>query len=79
MTDAIIVQTQRRGPHQMLGMGSDLTDAVGNLFNTATGNVLPTITDQAARLEVWLKVSVLASVVAGLASLGMLYYASRRR
>ena len=60
--EALVVNTVRRGPGQMAGMGLDLT----SIADTLTGGKVTEVSDQLDRLEVALKVSIAASVIAGL-------------
>lgn len=71
--DAIVVNTVRRGPRQMMGMGDGLVD----LANSLTGGKVTDVQNQLDRLELALKVSIAASCVAGLAGLAVLL--SRKR
>jgi hypothetical protein len=59
--EAIVVNHVRRAPGQMLGLGD-----AGGLLNTLTGGEYDAIRAQLDRLELALKVSIAASVVAGL-------------
>jgi hypothetical protein len=58
--EALIVNHIRRGPGQMTGMG----DAAG-VLNTLTGGEYDRVATQLNTLEIALKVSIVASVVAG--------------
>ena len=72
--DAMVVNTVHRGPRQMAGMGdSALLDFVNNL----TGGQVTQTQAQLDRLEVALKISIAASVVAGLAGLAVLLSGKR--
>lgn len=61
MIEAVVVDTRRRGPEQMAG-ATDLIDV-------ATGGEYTRIMNRLDTLELALKVSIGASVVAGLAGL----------
>lgn len=74
--DALVVNTVRRGPGQMLGMGgmgNVLTDLADNL----TGGRVTETQQQLDRLELALKVSIAASVVSGLVGLSILFSGKR--
>jgi hypothetical protein len=69
--EALVVNTVRRGSGQMAGMGSmglDLTSIADEL----TGGKVTDVQAQLDRLEIALKVSIVASVVAGVAGLFVL-------
>jgi hypothetical protein len=59
--EAIIVNTRRRGPHQMAGV----LDTIDRL----TGGEVTQVKQQLDTLELLLKVSIGASIVAGVASI----------
>lgn len=77
LSEALIVRTERRGPSQMAGMGAGIGDTVVGWFDAATGGQLSAAEAQLARLETMLKVSIGASIVAGLA--GLMVILDRRR
>ncbi len=72
MVEALVVQMRRRGPGQMLGLGDTLAQATGTVIDAATGGQLSQLGPEVARLELMLEVSIIASVVSGLAALAML-------
>lgn len=65
--EALVVNTVRRGPRQMDGFG-DFTEVA----NVLTGGQYTDIRVQLDRLELALKVSIVASVLAGVAGLFVL-------
>lgn len=66
MVEALLVSTRRRGPGQMQGLG--MGDAT-NLLDTLTSGEYSSRISQLDRLELLLKVSIAASLVAGIAGL----------
>lgn len=72
--DAVVVNTVRRGPRQMTGMGDNtLTNIVDNL----TGGTVTRTEQQLATLELALKVSIAASCVSGVLALVVLFSGKR--
>lgn len=67
--EAVVVNMRERGPGQMVGMGSELTDFADRL----SGGALTSAQQQADRLELFLKISIAASIFSGLAALAMIY------
>lgn len=65
---AIVVNTMQRGPGQMTGMGNALTD----LADYATGGEISNTQKQLADLQLALKLSIVASLIAGAAGLAVL-------
>lgn len=77
MNEALIVNIRRRGPGQMLGVeGPHMADVPG-VLDTITGGEYTRFGQQLDRLELLLKVSIAASLVAGMAGLAVLF--TRRR
>jgi hypothetical protein len=68
--DALVVNMRRRGPGQMLGL-DNLGDATG-LLDNLTGGEYTSRMQQLDRLELALKVSIVASCIAGIAGLASL-------
>lgn len=64
MVEALLVSTRRRGPGQMQGLG--MGDAT-NLLDTLTSGEYSSRISQLDRLELLLKVSIAASLIAGIA------------
>jgi hypothetical protein len=58
--EALVVNHLRRGPGQMTGMGD-----AGGILNTLTGGEYDRVTQQLDTLEIALKVSIVASCIAG--------------
>jgi hypothetical protein len=73
-TEAMVVNTVRRGPRQMAGMGDSF---LLDLANGLTGGQISQTQAQLDRLEVLLKVSIGASIVAGLAGFAVLFSGKR--
>jgi len=79
MAEALIVSMRRRGPGQMLGMEGEHVAGLGDaasVLDTVTGGEYSRISSQLDRLEFWLKISIGASCIAGVAGLVALF---RRR
>lgn len=74
MVEAYVVNQRRRGPGQLAGLS--LGDASSVLDFLTSGQYTQT-TSQLDRLEVLLKVSIAASVVAGIAGLAVLVTSRR--
>ncbi len=74
--NALVVNTVRRGPQQMTGMG-DTGSALLNAVDALTGGQVSSTQHQLDRLELALKISIGASVVAGLAGLAVLLSGKR--
>jgi hypothetical protein len=77
--DALIVSMARRGPGQMLGMEGPHAAGMGSaasVLDTVTGGEYSKLSTQLDSVEFWLKISIFASCVAGVAGLAMLF---RRR
>lgn len=72
--DAMVVNTVRRGPRQMTGMGDNI---LTGLLDRVTGGEISATQAQLDRLEIALKVSIAASVVAGIAGLAVLLSGKR--
>jgi len=72
--EAILVNTRRRGPGQMLGMGDDVT---GTLLNAVTGGTYQDVLDKIDTVTLLLKISIAASVVAGLFGAAALFSRDR--
>jgi hypothetical protein len=70
MPQALIVSMQRRGPGQMMGL-----DGMGDpgVLDTLTGGEYSRLAAQLDRLELALKVSILASCIAGVAGLVIIF------
>jgi hypothetical protein len=66
--EALVVNTVRKGPTQMGSMGLDITQ----IADALTGGKVSDVQAQLDRLEIALKVSIVASVVAGVAGLVVL-------
>ncbi len=66
---ALLVSTKRRGPGQMQGLG--IGDA-SNILDTLTSGEYSNRIAQFDRLELLLKLSIAASLVAGIAALASL-------
>lgn len=64
--DAMVVNTVRRGPRQMAGMGDN---ALTNIVDNLTGGTLTQTEQQLAQLEVALKVAIAASCISGVLAL----------
>jgi len=64
LVEALLVSTRRRGPGQMQGLG--MGDAT-NLLDTLTSGEYSSRISQLDRLELLLKVSIAASLIAGIA------------
>lgn len=69
--DALIVNTVDRGPGQMLGMGDG--NPIIDLLDHVTGGEISSTQSQLASLQLALKVSIAASILAGVVSLGVLF------
>jgi len=67
--EALLVSTRRRGPGQMQGLG--MGDAA-NLLDTLTSGEYSSRIAQLDRLELLLKLSIAASLIAGIAGLASL-------
>lgn len=67
---ALLVNTKRRGPGQMQGL--NMGDA-SNLLDTLTAGEYSSRIAQVDRLELLLKISIAASLVAGVAGLASLF------
>lgn len=67
--DALVVNTVRRGPGQMTGMGDGILTDVANAL---TGGAVSAAQAQADRLELFLKISIGASIVSGVLALSAL-------
>jgi hypothetical protein len=67
--DAMVVNTVKRGPRQMAGMGDS---ALLDIVNGLTGGEVTAVQTQLNTLELMLKVSIAASIVAGIAGLSVL-------
>lgn len=82
--DAIIVDTVKRGPRQMAGMGAGLfdtdADQVGagtSLLDAFTGGQYTIVSDKLDSISLGLKLSIAASVLSGaLATIALFAYAS---
>lgn len=74
--NALVVNTVRRGPGQMTGMG-DASSTLVDLADQLTGGKVSQTQQQLDRLELALKVSIGASVVA--AAVGLLVVFSGKR
>jgi hypothetical protein len=72
--DAMVVNTVSRGPRQMTGMGDS---ALLSIANALTGGEVSAAQAQLDRLEIALKISIAASVVAGLAGFAVLFSGKR--
>ncbi len=72
--EALLVSTRRRGPGQMQGLG--IGDAT-SILDTLTSGEYSNRTAQLDRLELALKVSIVASIIAGIAGLASLLRSSR--
>lgn len=73
--DAIVVNTRRRGPGQMLGMGADTTTTV---LDALTGGTYQDTVSQLDTAVIALKISIVASVLSGIAALAVLFDRRRR-
>jgi len=73
--EALLVSTKRRGPGQLSGLemmsGLEMGDA-SNLLDTLTSGEYSSRIAQLDRLELALKVSIVASCIAGIAGLAVL-------
>lgn len=74
MVDALVVNMRRRGPGQMLGLDQmrDMGAAPPSLLDTLTSGEYSSRVQQLDRLELALKVSIAASLIAGIAGLAVL-------
>lgn len=72
--DAMVVNTVRRGPRQMAGMGDS---ALLDIVNGLTGGEVTAVQTQLNTLEIALKLSIAASVVSGLVGLSILLSGKR--
>jgi hypothetical protein len=72
--DAIVVNTRRRGPGQMLGMG----DATTTLLDAVTGGTYQALLDKLDTVSLLLKVSTAAALIAGIAGVAILFRGDRR-
>lgn len=83
--EAIIVDTVKRGPRQMAGMGAgglfDTGDDAGagtSLLDAFTGGQYTIVSDKLDSISLGLKLSIAASVLSGaLATIALFAYASR--
>lgn len=71
--EALVVNTVERGPGQIVGMGSAVTD----LVDAATGGVLSSTEQQLRELKLALQLSIVASLIAGVAGLAVLFSGKR--
>ena len=69
--EAIVVNTIRRGPGQMQGLGAD-GSTTDNLLNIATGGTYSELLETIDTLTLLLKVTVVASVISGIAAVAVL-------
>lgn len=72
MADALIVSMVRRGPGQMLGMEGEHVAGLGSaasVLDTVTGGEYSRLSSQLDDLSFWLRISVFASCLAGVAGL----------
>lgn len=69
MVEALIVNTARRGPTQMLGLDGGTAGPASGLFDSLTGGEYSRIQAQLDRLELALQVTIIASCIAGVAGL----------
>ncbi len=79
--EAFIDNIERRGPGQMMGLsvgGIGGGGIVGNIADKLTGGDYSATKDQFARLELYLKISIAASLFAGGAALVMLLWPKGR-
>ncbi len=76
--DALIVNMRRRGPGQMLGLDdARATMGAPNILDSLTGGDFSKLQGELGTLETLLKVSIAASVIAGIAALAMLLRRAR--
>lgn len=61
--EALVVNNIRRGPHQMAGMGEG--NPILDIADALTGGKVTSTQEQLNRLELALKISIGASIVAG--------------
>lgn len=73
-TKALVVNTVKRGPGQMLGMGLDLT----GVLDSVTGGQVTQVKSQLDTLEILLKVAIGASIASGTLALVALFGGGRR-
>ncbi len=71
---ALLVNVRERGPGQMVGIG-DVSDS---LLNIATGGTYKDVLDQLDTLTLLLKVSIAASLVAGIAGVISIFREQKR-
>lgn len=72
--DAMVVNTVRRGPRQMAGMGDN---ALTNIVDNLTGGTLTQTEQQLQQLETFLKISIAASCISGALALAALFSGKR--
>jgi hypothetical protein len=75
MVDALIVNSARRGPMQIMGL--DAAGATPSVFDALTGGEYSRIQQQLDRLELALQVTIVASCIAGVAGLVSLLWPRR--
>ena len=74
-SQALVVNMRERGPGQMIGMGST-GSVVGDTIDAFTGGALTEAQQKADRLELFLKISIGASIISGTLALMAIF---RRR
>lgn len=72
--EALIVNTAQRGPGQLSGIGDA---GAASVLDNITGGEYSRVGARLDSLELWLKVSIIASVVAGAAGLLVLFRRKR--
>lgn len=76
MIEALVVNIRRRGPGQMMGLGQ--ADSAGaSWLDQLTGGEYRTLREQLDRLEVALRISIVASIIAGIAGAASLLRSRR--
>ena len=75
--EAVVVNTKRRAPGQMLGMG-DAASTVTAFVDTLTGGEASKVTTDLDTLALEGKILVVGGILAGLAGLWSLYAGARR-
>ena len=75
VVEALIVNTpERRRQVQMRGL-----EAVPGVIDTITGGEYSRMGTQLDRVELYLRISIIASLVAGVAGLASIFFSSRKR
>lgn len=73
--EALLVNVRQRGPGQLLGLDDDGmgVDVADSLLDVATGGTYKQVLEQIDLLSTMLKVTIVASLVAGIAGVAVLF------